>query len=84
MVNVVKYWWGWKKHDHTDIHLKALVENKVLKIIILNRLQSFSSAEHIMFGNARAALWYIVSIIMDILDVFCTVEFANVYAAFWK
>ena len=37
-----------------------------------------------MFGNARAALWYTVSIIMDILDVFCTVEFANVYAAFWK
>lgn len=32
--------------NHTDIHLKVLVE-KVFKIIILNRLQSFSSAEHL-------------------------------------
>lgn len=39
---------GMKKRtiNHTDIHLKVLVE-KVFKIIILNRLQSFSSAEHL-------------------------------------
>ena len=48
MVNVVKYRRERKKRiiNHTDIHLKVLVE-EVFKIIILNRLLSFSSAGHL-------------------------------------